>query len=259
MLPDDILCIVMEFLPFVEVNSFLEIIQPSNLINVDKILANVYKRKVCITKVDGDTLYKVEGKLWRLDGPAYISNYALCWYQNDKLHRLDGPAKVTNYGREYWYQNNKLHRENGPAELHPVRGKYKWYKNGVVHRENGPALIKAHGSNNWVSAEMSTDGIRKWYINGELHNDKGPAVILRNSIKKWFNKGKLHREDGPAITYLNGVEIWYRNGVRHRDAGPAYEGPNGYQAYYMDGILMYEEANNLAYNDISDYLDNPFY
>ena len=89
--------------------------------------------------------WKLDGKLHREDGPAYISYYihdqtlySERWCINGLPHREDGPAEifysfsggVTN---EHWYLNDKRHRIDGPAwiDYHPS-GKIKdrdWYLN----------------------------------------------------------------------------------------------------------------------------------
>jgi hypothetical protein len=43
------------------------------------------------------------------------SDSVICYYLNGKLHRLDGPAFERSDGYKSWYQNGKRHRIDGPA------------------------------------------------------------------------------------------------------------------------------------------------
>ena len=111
---------------------------------------------VCTIEFDGDgnTFYRLKGKLHREDGPAVeLANGDRRWYLNGQLHREDGPAIELANGDKYWRQNGLLHREDGPAVEFPEGTKY-WYLNGKLHREDGPAIECA-------------DGAKYWYQNGE--------------------------------------------------------------------------------------------
>ena len=75
---------------------------------------------------DFGTLYFVNGKLHREDGPAieYIFG-TKCWLINDKYHRLDGPAVEHNNGEKSYYIEGKLYlKEEFEAAVY-------LYKNGL--------------------------------------------------------------------------------------------------------------------------------
>lgn len=61
------------------------------------------------------------GWLYRLDG---------------HLHRLDGPAVTWRDGTELWYRHGKLHRDDGPAVSGGIHGDEYWL-DGV--RTDAPA------------------------------------------------------------------------------------------------------------------------
>ena len=60
-------------------------------INIEEVIDSYYLQE-----------YKKNGKLHRLEGPAYIEKFdggyksILKWYINGKLHRLEGPALIIN-------------------------------------------------------------------------------------------------------------------------------------------------------------------
>ena len=60
----------------------------------------------------GDEEWRLDGKLHRIDGPAYIHHPGhddgyKAWYLYGELHRTDGPAIVYSNGEERWYLNGK--------------------------------------------------------------------------------------------------------------------------------------------------------
>lgn len=63
---------------------------------------------------DGSTLWKLNGKLHREDGPAVKRpNGVTAWWVNGQLHREDGPALEGPNGAKYWYLNDeKLFEED---------------------------------------------------------------------------------------------------------------------------------------------------
>ena len=78
----------------------------------------------------GTQRWYLDGKLHRLDGPAWIrADGSQSWYQNGKRHRLDGPAVISAYGTQHWFQNGELHREDGPAVIESD-GTQEWWLNG---------------------------------------------------------------------------------------------------------------------------------
>jgi hypothetical protein len=99
------------------------------------------------------------------------------WSLNGKLHRVDGPAYVHYVGNgimvaEKWYRQGKLHRINGPAfifidlcmfdfgvftdEADGNRTKVEaWYKYNQLHREGGPAVVRSHGKDEyWINGKQ---------------------------------------------------------------------------------------------------------
>ena len=56
------------------------------------------------------------------------------WRLNGKLHREDGPAFVSADGTQKWYLNGKLHREDGPAIIRP-NGDMEWWIEGNKIKE----------------------------------------------------------------------------------------------------------------------------
>lgn len=93
---------------------------------------------------DGLKKWELNGKLHRVDGPAYV----ICqdgeiiveqWWINGNRHRVDGPAYVEyNNGeiiREEWWVNGKFHREGGPATVRYVNNRVvyeEWYLDGEI-------------------------------------------------------------------------------------------------------------------------------
>ena len=73
-----------------------------------------------------------EGKLHRLDGPAWISKSEeeTRWYKDGVLHREDGPA-IQSPSMEVWYLNGKYHRIGGPAYIDKIAKIYDYYEDGV--------------------------------------------------------------------------------------------------------------------------------
>jgi hypothetical protein len=66
------------------------------------------EQPICTTYLDGSKGWYLDGKLYRLDGPAYIGYDGIqAWYINDYLHRLDGPAWIDANGNQEWWINDK--------------------------------------------------------------------------------------------------------------------------------------------------------
>ena len=88
-----------------------------------------------VTVENGTTMWKLNGKLHREDGPAIeYANGSKYWYLNSKCHREDGPAIEYDDGSKHWYLNGQCHREDGPAVEYADGGKV-WYLNGVKYTE----------------------------------------------------------------------------------------------------------------------------
>ena len=143
-LPDDILLIIFGYLPFDKIDACLSY---SNV--ATKILKKAYYKQCAIDKSSIAVIYRIDGLLWRPDGPAieYV-NGPKFWYKNNKLHRLDGPAIEYPNGYKAWYINDKRHRGDGPAIIEANGSEY-WYKNNKLHRANGPAIEHANGNKIW--------------------------------------------------------------------------------------------------------------
>ena len=78
----------------------------------------------------GTILYKLNGQLHRLDGPAAeYADGSKFWYVEGKLHRLDGPAAECASGTKQWYVEGKCHRLDGPA-IEYASGTKWWYVEG---------------------------------------------------------------------------------------------------------------------------------
>jgi uncharacterized protein YutE (UPF0331/DUF86 family) len=89
-----------------------------------------------VQQENGDIEYfkdKELSVLHREDGPARImdSNTERAWYTDGKLHRLDGPAYENVVGDEEWRVNGMLHRIGGPAVVYENRAlPNEWWVNG---------------------------------------------------------------------------------------------------------------------------------
>ena len=76
--------------------------------------------------------WRLNGKLHREDGPAFILGDCQAWFLNGLLHRVDGPAYIDGY-YQGWYNNGLRHRVDGPAY---INGDYHaWYLNGKQSTE----------------------------------------------------------------------------------------------------------------------------
>lgn len=128
----------------------------------------------------GTTVYVLDGKMHRSDGPACIGADIEIWIQNGKYHRTDGPALIIGVYK-YWYLNGNMHRypdstgEIGPALI--VEDRQMWFRHGSLHRDGDmPAVI--------------TNNNKEWYKNGTRHRLNGPAII-KNGFKEYYINGKL--------------------------------------------------------------------
>lgn len=75
---------------------------------------------------------------------------------NGKLHRVDGPAWIHAVGRQSWWQNGLYHREGGPAIIGVKGIRQEWWIHGIRHREDGPAIIDRNK--------------QSWYLKGNKIN-----------------------------------------------------------------------------------------
>jgi len=64
--------------------------------------------KIIKTEYDNRTVYTLNGKAHRENGPAveWSDGYNV-WYINGKVHREDGPAAISPNGSKYWFINDK--------------------------------------------------------------------------------------------------------------------------------------------------------
>ena len=133
-------------------------------------------------------LHDGSGKLWRKHNALHL-NFTLLyeeegrhqeWRVNGKLHRRGGPAYVRDNDRR-WYILGKYHREDGPAFINCL-GDKMWYIEGKLHREDGPAIEFGNGN-------------LSWYQHGRLHNEHGPAKISAEKVEFFLNGKRVRGSD----------------------------------------------------------------
>lgn len=95
---------------------------------------------VCEISDNGITRYELNGRLHRLDGPAYVDKDHIEWFKHGELHRIGGPAVLCSTCGYEWWVDGQQHREDGPAVVRDDLSEY-WFK-GQRHREDGPAVIR---------------------------------------------------------------------------------------------------------------------
>ena len=71
--------------------------------------------------------------------PTADDNGNVVWRLNGKLHRLDGPAIEAADGTKVWYLDGLRHRLDGPA-IEWLEGAVEYWVNGLRHRLDGPAV-----------------------------------------------------------------------------------------------------------------------
>jgi hypothetical protein len=213
--------------------------------------------------IHGDTIYYLNGKIHREDGPAIERvNGDKEWYLNDKLHRENGPAVEFANGEKWWFLNGeglkpakkntvKIKKLPNGGELQEYANAKFWYLNKNLHRENAPAINYSDGTRLWHlygklhrvdgPAKESPNGYKEWWLKGKLHRVDGPAQEYPDGTKLWYLHGKYSRKDGPAIKYANGDEYWYLNGKFHRANGPAIYMSNGHKQYWIHGLRCKNE------------------
>lgn len=89
--------------------------------------------------------WKLDGKIHRSDGPAFIEYYPdgnlkrEDWKIHGDFCRSDGPAYIQYYSNgqakiQEWIFNNLAHRSDGPAYIHyhedGIIKHFRWYKDG---------------------------------------------------------------------------------------------------------------------------------
>lgn len=96
------------------------------------------------SSMNGVMEWKLNGKLHRKDGPAFINDNIpeKAWLQHGELHRMGGPAIIGPEG-EFWYQRGHFHRLGGPA-VTLKDGTKKWFLFGVFFKEELPKKEKTN-------------------------------------------------------------------------------------------------------------------
>ena len=75
-------------------------------------------KPTCRTDKYGNKIWKLNGELHRLDGPAIeFFDGTKEWYLNGVMHREDGPAIELSNGRKIWYLHGKELSEEEHLEL----------------------------------------------------------------------------------------------------------------------------------------------
>jgi len=149
-----------------------------------KTLRGLASKKVRRYEDEFGIRYKVNGKLHRTNGPAYIGKGSkegfVEYFLHGYRHRVGGPAIIGKYRRQ-WYVNGQLHRIGGPAAIeYDENGNVEnttWSQNGKRHRIGGPAF-------EWERANQYL-----WYQNGQLHREDGPAYDYQSN-KFYFLRGE---------------------------------------------------------------------
>ena len=108
------------------------------------------------------------------------------WYLNGKLHREDGPAIERLSGDRFWYRYGLLHRENGPA-IERNNGTKEWWLNGYLHRENGPAIVFPDGRKQYWIKDDSFITSRK-ISESELHQIQLMKYLICKGNEKLDDK-----------------------------------------------------------------------
>ncbi len=142
-----------------------------------------------------ETEYNIRAMLWRKYNVVHISFTLLYekegryqeWRVNGKLHRIGGPAYV-HYEDERWYKNGVLHREDGPAFINNA-GDKMLYIEGKLHRNDGHFFFRKNDG----PAIKFSNGNESWYRHGLLHNEHGPAKIGTKRVEFFHRKMMMKR------------------------------------------------------------------
>lgn len=146
----------------------------------------------------GDKRWKnSEGKLHRINGPAFESQASLQYHRDGQRHREDGPAVIyrgsLSYCKPEYYLNGKLipeeyfsiltiEKANGGGEIRTWRN-----VKGQLHRKNGPALISFDNDAKVITTQ--------YMQNGKLHREDGPAIISEKVQYYYLNNQFLSKEE----------------------------------------------------------------
>jgi hypothetical protein len=79
----------------------------------------------------GETIWKLDGKFHRTDGPAFENALTgrKTWWNYGERHREDGPAVESVHGNQWWI-DGRFHRIDGPA-IEYADGQVSWYLEGL--------------------------------------------------------------------------------------------------------------------------------
>ena len=141
------------------------------------------------------------------------------WFREGKLHRLKGPSYISNYTKE-WHICGTRHRENGPALEHSNGGKEWWifgFKFIIKQTDFNIETYKKIGKEKVLSsmgdepAVVWKNGTKEWYFDGLLHRFEKPAIEYANGDKEYWYIGQRLRRDGPAVIYGN-KQYWFEYG-----------------------------------------------
>ena len=110
-LPSDILCKVLDFVSYFELDEVLTCFNLSNK-QLSDIKYKIYKLRLTITHKPTYIAYRVEGKLHREEGlPAIeFTNGNSQWWINNCLHRKDDLPAVVNKSTYEWYKQGELYK-----------------------------------------------------------------------------------------------------------------------------------------------------
>jgi hypothetical protein len=196
---------------------------------------------------DGTIIYRSpDGRRHREDGPAVIHpDGQMEWFINGLRENRNGPAFVSEDMIAY-FQGGHLHNDDGPAVFYS-NGVVEFWQHGVKYHTDQPSLIHTNGDQMWFDE------------NQELHRDDGkPALIAHDGIRAWFIHGQYRLYPDVGIEYADGQRIFFLNedntylknvfsdgtieytldGQRHRDDGPALITSTGEQQYWQHGVQL---------------------
>jgi len=200
-----------------------------------KLLKAITTRRVRQIEGCTKTIWEVNKKPHREDGPASLCEHGERWIINGKYHRIDHPAVISylNNGSESkeWWIHGRRHRHKVNGVHLPAFIVYEgeiireeWYWNGMRHRGkvNGvqlPAIVD-NGTSHSPQKNYA------WYWHDRLHRVDGPANIIGElenpSHYTWSFKGLLHHPnsdpkglENPATkSIFSGYDTneWWYNG-----------------------------------------------
>jgi hypothetical protein len=99
-IPTDLIISIISYLPFADINYYLDVF---NVCNKDHIIKIIHDQRIKKQIYNDETKYFIEGKLCNLYGPAVINNTEQIWYKNGLKHREDGPAYLMRESLLFWF------------------------------------------------------------------------------------------------------------------------------------------------------------